>query len=151
MGIRLLQLSVTNNKFCLIVETGIKISQFQNLFFDFSRLEIKKECNDGNDIISTVSSYEAVDVDDEFKIIKLFISEEVVEEEKIMFIVKHAIRIITSDKVEKIAGREGYQEGIFLLEEGDSITVTMACEKATFTAVRVNKKMYLLKEYPEYL
>lgn len=68
-----------------------------------------------------------------------------------MFIVKHAIRITTSEKVEKIAGREAYQEGIFLLEEGDSITVTMACEKATFTAVKVNRKMYLVKEYPEYL
>lgn len=69
MGIRLLQLSVTNNKFCLMVETGIKISQFQNLFFDFSRLEIKKEYNDEIDVISTVSNYEAVDVDDDFKIV----------------------------------------------------------------------------------
>ena len=151
MGIRLLQLNVTNNKFCLMAETGIKISRFQNLFFDFARLNIKMEYNDENDVISTVSNYEAVDVDDDFKIIILSISERKVEEDEIMLIVKHAIRITTSEKVEKIAGRESYQEGIFLLNEGDSITITMACEKATFTAAKVNKKMYLVKEYPEYL
>ena len=41
-------------------------------------------------------------------------------------------------------------EIIFLLKEGDSITVTMVCEKATFTAVKIKEKLYLVKEYQEY-
>lgn len=151
MGIRLLQLILTNDKYSLNVETGIKPSQIKNLFFDFAKLEVIDESNDGKDIISIVSDYKVVDLENEFKIITLFSSEKEIEEEKIMFIVKYAIRIVTSNNIEKIAGRTGFQEGIFLLKEGDSITVTMACEKATFTAVRVNKKLYLVKEYPQYL
>lgn len=151
MGIRLLQLILTNDKYSLNVETGIKLSQIKNLFFDFAKLEVVNESNDGIDIISVVSDYKVVDLDNEFKIITLSTSEKEVEEEKIMFIVKYAIRIVTSNNIEKIAGRTGFQEGIFILKEGDSITVTMACEKATFTVARVNKKLYLVKEYPQYL
>lgn len=151
MGIRILQLSLNNSRFSLMAETGIKIPKFQNLFFDFARLEVGKKYNEENVVVNTASDYKVVEIDENFKIITLSIAEQEVDEEKIMFIVKHAIKIVVSEKIEKIAGRDDFQEGIFLLKEGDSITVTMACEKATFTAARVNKKLYLVKEYPEYL
>lgn len=150
MSIRLLQLVSDSNRFSLMAETGIKIPKYQDLYLEFARVEVEKKYNEENVVVYTASDYKILEVDEEFKFITLSISEEAVQEDQIMFIVKHAGKISTSKNVEKIAGREDEAEGIFLLKEGDSITVTMVCEKATFTAVKIKEKLYLVKEYQEY-
>lgn len=150
MGIRLLQLGL-DSRYRLDAQTGIKIPRFQHLYFDFARVEVEKENDEDNVVISTASQYKIRDLDDEFKIITLSMPKEDVQEDQIMFIVKYAFNIFFSENVEKIAGRDDKAEGIFLLKEGDSITIRTAYENATFTAARVSNKLYLVKEYPEYL